>query len=273
MGVLPDDADLRDAMGGDGRAFERLIAPHERKLRALTVRLVGHPDDAADLRQEALVRAFQKLSTFRGDSSFSTWLLSIATHVCLDHLRARARWRVDAQPLAKDDCMAGVSPLHRELDAVTSDPGFHFDVREHIAFCFTCVARSLTADMEIALVLSDVFDFKDAESAALLGVTESVFRHDLSAARRHMQDAFDGLCALVNKTGTCYQCRELRDSTSEPRRGPEPPSASDLSGTSDERWRKRLAIVRDGNLEDGRTRALHDLLFRWIAQHATEPRA
>jgi RNA polymerase sigma-70 factor, ECF subfamily len=267
--VMAHDPDLLAALAGDSQAFQRLIKPHEGKLRALTYRLLGNPEDAADISQEALVRVFEKLATFRGDASFSTWLLSIATHLCLDHLRARARWRVDAQPLAKDDCVVGESALHHDLFAVVADPAFAFDVREHIAFCFTCVARSLTADMEVALVLSEVFDFRDAESAALLGLSESAFRHHLAAARRQMQEAFDGLCALVSKTGTCYQCKELREIAPEARRGPELPSQAELCGSPDQRWRRRLAIVREGKLEDGRSRALHDLLFRWISTHAT----
>jgi len=115
-----EPADLRAAQTGDPRAFERLVAPHKPKLRALTCRLVGNPDDAADLCQEALLRAFQNVHTFRGEASIATWLLSIATHLALDHLRARARWRVDAQPMAKEDCMAKRSSLHRDLGQVVS---------------------------------------------------------------------------------------------------------------------------------------------------------
>jgi RNA polymerase sigma-70 factor (ECF subfamily) len=264
-------ADLRSAQQGDSRAFERLVKPHTETLRALTYRLVGHPEDAADISQETLARAFQQVSTFRGEASFSTWLLAIATHLCLDHLRARGRWRVDAQPLAKDDCVAGASPLHGELFAAVSDPSFAFDVHEHIAFCFTCVARSLTPEMEIAIVLSELFDLGNREAAASVGVTESVFRHQLSSARKQMQDGFDGLCVLVSKTGACYQCKELRDLAPAPRRGPEPPSLGAPSDPTEERWRRRLTIVRDANLEGGASRALHDLLFRWISANATLP--
>ncbi len=269
--VGDEEGDLRAAQGGDARAFERLVAPHAGKLRALTYRLVGNPDDAADLSQEALVRAFQPVRGFRFESSFSTWLLSIATHLSLDHLRARARWRVDAQPLAKEDCVARRSSLHLDLMTTVSDPSFAFDVSEHIAFCFTCVGRSLSPEMELALVLCEVFDLSNADGATALGVTESVFRHHLAAARKQMQTAFEGLCALVNKTGVCHQCRELRDITPEARRGSAPPVLGTAGEPADERWRRRLTVVREANLEAGRSRELHDLLFRWIAAHATAP--
>jgi len=268
-GAREDASDLRAAVGGDARAFERLVAPHTGKLRALTCRLVGNPDDAADVCQEVLVRAFQQLRGFRGDSSFSTWLVSIATHLGLDHLRARARWRVDAQPLAKEDCMAQRSSLHGELMATVVDAGFAFDVSEHIAFCFTCVARSLSPEMEVALVLSEVFDMSNVDAAAAIGVSESVLRHHLSAARKHMEVSFEGLCALVNKTGTCHQCKELRDLTPEDRRGSVPPDLGVPTDSADDRWRRRLTVVREARLESGQSRELHALLFRWIAQNGT----
>jgi RNA polymerase sigma-70 factor (ECF subfamily) len=182
-------------------------------------------------------------------------------------LRARGRWLVEAQPMAKDDCSAGESSLHGELTATLADPSFAFDVHEHIAFCFTCVARTLDAETEVVLVLSELFDVADRDAAVILGMNESAYRHRLSVARARMQHAFEGLCALVNKTGTCYQCKELRDLTPPPHRGPDVPSM----GGPDDRWRRRLAIVKDADLDGGRSRALHDLLFRWIAAHGGAP--
>jgi RNA polymerase sigma-70 factor (ECF subfamily) len=254
--------DLEAAKSGDRHAFDRLVAPHLDRLRAVTYRMLGHPEEAADVVQETLLRAFSRLSTFRGESSFSTWLIGIATHLSLDALRARGRWRVDAQPMSRDDCMTQGSALHGEIAGAFADPAFSFDVHEHIAFCFTCVARSLDADMQASLMLADVLDLPNQEAAALLGVTESVHRHRLSDARARMQTAFEGLCTLVSKTGVCYQCKELRDGAREDGRGPAVPSLAT------EPWKRRLTIVKEANLEGGHARALHDVLFRWIAAHA-----
>ena len=57
--------------------------------------------------------------------------------------------------------------------------------------------------------------------------------------------------------------------TPEPRRGAPPPSIGVATDPADDRWRRRLTIVRDANLEAGRSRELHDLLFRWISANAT----
>lgn len=264
----PNEGDLRAARGGDRAAFERMIAPYHDRLRALTYRSLGHREDAADAAQETLLRAFAQLATFRAEASFATWLFRIATNVCLDALRHRGRWRTDAQPMTRDECLTPASALHRDLAATVHDPSFVFEAREHIAFCFTCVARSLEPEAEMALVLSDVFDMDNRQAAALLGVTESVFRHRLSAARNEMQHVFDGLCALVTKAGVCYQCKELRDYAREGHRGGEIPPLGEREDPPESRWRRRLTVVKDAPPEGGRSRALHDLLSTWIGRHA-----
>lgn len=257
------DDDLAAAKAGDRAAFDRLVAPHLGRLRAVGIRMLGHPDEAADVVQETLLSAFRQLATFRGDASFSTWLVRIATHESIDVLRRRGRWRLDAQLLSKNDCVDETSALHGDLNAAVAEPGFVYDVREHIAFCFTCIARSLDPEVEASLVLCDVLDLTNREAADVLGISESVHRHRLSAARAHMQNAFDGLCALVSKTGACHQCSELRDGAREDRRGPDVP---DLASPPPERWRRRLAIVKEAD-PSGRSAALHELLFRWIATY------
>jgi RNA polymerase sigma factor (sigma-70 family) len=59
--------------------------------------MVTHRQDAEDLLQETLVRAIAEIGSYRGDATFHVWLFGIASHVCLDHLRKKKRWRVETQ--------------------------------------------------------------------------------------------------------------------------------------------------------------------------------
>ena len=88
---------IRKARNGDSEAFASLVEPLEQQLFVYLYRMVTHRETAEDLRQEVLLRAFEKLSNFRGEANFKTWLFGIATNACLDFLRYRKRWRVDAQ--------------------------------------------------------------------------------------------------------------------------------------------------------------------------------
>jgi RNA polymerase sigma-70 factor (ECF subfamily) len=198
----------------DPAAFEKALPAVLPRLRALASRLVGHPDEAKDVLQDALVRATKALGGFRGDASLETWLFSITTRAAIDHLRSRRRFRTQVMVDACND--AG----REQLLGVFEDASVAFDVHEHISFCFGCVGRTLDPEENAALVLREVLALSNQECANILGVTESVFRHRLSAARTKMEAEYEGLCALVNKAGPCHQCRTLREVSPEGRRGP-----------------------------------------------------
>ncbi len=251
---------LAAAVAGDRQSFDRLVAPHLPTLRAFVHRMIGHPDDAADLVQESLLRAYTGLAGFRAGAKLSTWLCSIAAHACIDHLRAQKRWRPYAGSYAEQEC-AGSPEMRQEILDLVADPGFSFDAHEHIAACFTCVSRSLPPLQEAALVLREIFEYSNQEAADALGVTEPVLRNHLTAARLSMQATYEGLCALVNKQGICHQCAGFRNATTRGDKGPPvTPIGADGDGP-EARFRVRLQIVRASPFADGRSKKLHDLLF------------
>jgi RNA polymerase sigma-70 factor (ECF subfamily) len=90
VGPQPPDAELvRLAAAGDERAFAELVRRHERRVFNLAYRLLGREEDARDAAQETFVSCFRKLSTFRGDALFTTWLHRIAVNASYDILRRR----------------------------------------------------------------------------------------------------------------------------------------------------------------------------------------
>lgn len=82
---------MRRVLEGDVNAFEDLVTEHEKGVYAIAQRMTGNAEDAADMTQETFIKAYNSLSSFRGDSKFSVWLYRIATNVCLDFLRSRSR--------------------------------------------------------------------------------------------------------------------------------------------------------------------------------------
>ena len=79
------------AKAGDQIAFEQLVIENQNKVYSLALRLVNDREEAADLAQEAFVKAWQGLSSFQGESSFATWVYRLTTNVCIDHLRKKKR--------------------------------------------------------------------------------------------------------------------------------------------------------------------------------------
>jgi RNA polymerase sigma-70 factor (ECF subfamily) len=80
---------IRQAQKGDQDAFERLVREYDRNVLRLAMNLLHSPDEARDVYQEAFLKVFRNLNSFRFDCSFHTWLYRIVTNVCLDHLRRR----------------------------------------------------------------------------------------------------------------------------------------------------------------------------------------
>ncbi|HLF83644.1 MAG TPA: RNA polymerase sigma factor [Blastocatellia bacterium] len=254
---------VQRARSGDDGAVTELVEPLRRPLFAYIYRMVTHRADAEDLLQDVLVRVLQSLQSYRGGARFKTWVFGIATHVCLDHLRNKKRWRVEAQLEGEREAHANPERIDR-LGALMSHPDFVFEIREHIAFCFSCIGRTLPPEEQAAIMLREVLGFSNQEAAAILELSEPVFRHRLSAARSTMIDSYAGLCQLINKTGVCWQCRGLRELAPEAHRGPDLIQievAPGLSVTPENLFDARLAIVRDADLEEGSTRALHGLFY------------
>ena len=90
------------ARAGDQDAFEQLVLDNQNKVYSLAVRLVGDREEAADLAQEAFLKAWQGLSSFQGESSFSTWIYRLTTNVCIDYLRRKKR-RQEVEPAVSLD--------------------------------------------------------------------------------------------------------------------------------------------------------------------------
>lgn len=241
------------AAAGDQNAFEALLLEHRPKLRAVIRRMIGHPDDTNDLVQESIIRAWEAIGSYRGEASFGTWLCSIGVRQAIDHLRKQKQWRTESQIAYSNEC-SKTEALGSEVMTVLSDPAFVYEATEHIAYCFTCVGRSLAPEEQAVLVLREVMGLTSGEAAKALGVTDSVLRHRLTSARNEMEQRYDGLCSLVNKRGVCYQCEGLRGATPAPQQGSAVPQVRDLD--------ERLQVVRRANVDTGASQAMHDLFWR-----------
>jgi len=86
---MDESALIRAAQNGDARAFEELVRMYDQSVLRLALNLLRSPEDANDIYQEAFLRVYKNLHTFRFDCSFHTWLYRIVTNLCLDALRKR----------------------------------------------------------------------------------------------------------------------------------------------------------------------------------------
>ncbi len=171
----PADADLvRAARQGDRAAFEALVARHQRQVYQLCYRFVANHEDASELAQDAFVRAFRSLATFKEASQFSTWLHRIAVNVCLNRLALKTYPHV---PLRETDATSA----HQELpDAVV--------LRSERATQVRAAVARLPKKQRATLILRVYHDLPHEEIARILGSSVSAakanFSHALGTLRK-----------------------------------------------------------------------------------------
>ena len=260
---IRENALVSNAQNGDHSAFDELVMGCAPRVRAVLRRMIGNPDDVADVFQDSLVKAWESLHAFRGEARFATWLHAIAVRQAIDFLRGKKRYRAGALVFAQQECER--TGAAAEVMSIVASPDFSFDVNQHIACCFSCVGRSLDPELQAALVLREVYELTNDEAAKQLGISRSVLRHRVAEARETMMSRYDRLCALVGKQGVCYQCEALREGAHPERRGPDP---RNVLGTADapreEKWQQRMAIVREAPLGEGVSARLHDKFLRYV---------
>ncbi|MEM7125709.1 MAG: sigma-70 family RNA polymerase sigma factor [Chloroflexota bacterium] len=200
---------LINAQQGDITAFHQLFAEFQEPLRSYLYRLTANRGDAEDLTHDAFVRAFDKLTTFQSKSTLKTWVFTRATNLAMNLLQKRKRWPVDAQDQSKRASVSSPEIFQTYLYLNQYSPNGTYEMREHIDFCFTCIAKTLPIEQQIVLLLKDVYEFRIKEIVAIMDKSMGSVQHLLHNARKTMHAIFDQRCALINKQGVCYQCTEL----------------------------------------------------------------
>jgi RNA polymerase sigma-70 factor (ECF subfamily) len=167
---------IEQALQGDRKAFGQLVRAYERPVYNLTYRMLGNAAEAEDAAQETFLRAYNKLATYQPERKFVNWLLSIASHHCIDRLRRRNR----APQLSLD------GPLPPEW-TVSDTPRPDQEVgrkqqREQVRQAL----ETLPADYRAAVVLRYWYGLSYREIATTMDTTESAIKSRLHRARRMM---------------------------------------------------------------------------------------
>lgn len=205
----PEQEPLKNAFNGDINDFQKLFTEFHQQLKSYLYRLLADRKDAEDLTHDTFIRAFDKLGTFKGESTLKTWVFQIGTNLAFTHLKKRKRWTPDVSAKAKEIVLNNET-VYREIVKVhQSSPSGTYDIKEHIDTCFTCISKNLPIENQVTLILKDVYDFSIHEIELILEKTEGVIKYLLQDARKSMTVIFDSRCALVNKNGVCHQCSEL----------------------------------------------------------------
>ena len=186
---LPDDRALLAAhVAGDPEAFGLLFRRHRDRLWAVALRTMGDPEEAADALQDALVSAFRRADSYRGDAAVTTWLHRVVVNACLDRLRRRKVRAADSLP---DDLQeyAGRGALSTSTSANESrevaDPADLVLDSEQRSLVLRAL-DTLPPDQKSALVLVDMQGYPVEEAAKILACPSGTVKSRCSRGRARL---------------------------------------------------------------------------------------
>lgn len=183
---------IERAYGGDPSAFNRLMAQHENRMYAVALRMCANREDAQDCLQEAMLRVYRAIGSFKGQSTFSTWVYRITMNTCLDELRRKK----NRQNTSLDNLVdMGWSPT--DGGAGPEKQALMREMREKMHGAI----RELPDDMRAAVVLRDIQGFSYDEIAQMLEINVGTIKSRISRGREKLREKLKEYSELFDTSG------------------------------------------------------------------------
>jgi RNA polymerase sigma factor (sigma-70 family) len=194
---------VEQAQNGDREALEQVIKAIQGKIYGLALRMLWHPEDAKDATQEILIRIITHLGTFRGDSSFMTWVYRVAANALLTIRKGRMEGAGLTFQAFEQDLDEGISDAR-----VAVSPGLDeaLLVEEVKIGCTQAMLLCLDRPHRLAYILGEILELEGEEAAKVIGNRPAAFRKQLSRARSEIVGFMQRKCGLVNPQNAC-RCR------------------------------------------------------------------
>ncbi len=185
---IDDTALVREAQRGSGAAFEELVRCYDQAVLRLALHLTGSEQEAQDIYQEAFLKAYRNLDSFRFECSFYTWIYRIVSNLCLDHLRKKQVRKEDA-PVAVDEDGRSYDVLEQVPDVrAAADPERDLMSRELAARIHRALDR-LSARERMVFELKHYHGLKLRTVGEILHTTEETAKNTLFRATQKLRGA------------------------------------------------------------------------------------
>lgn len=189
------------ANSGDRASLEKLILRHQAWIYNIAVRMVFDPQDAEEVTQEVLIKAVTRLSTFRGDSKFRTWIYRITAN----HVLNMKRRGVEKKPYTFSSYADAINgtPDHDLPDPKSVPVDVPLLVEETKVACTTGMLLCLDRRQRLIFTLGEIIGASDTVGGEVMEMTADNFRQCLARARRDLYQFMNHQCGLVNAKNPC----------------------------------------------------------------------
>ncbi len=185
---------IASILAGDTQLYHQLIRPYERSVYMMALSYMKNEADAEDVAQEAFLKSFHHLATFRAEAKFSTWLIGIALNEARSRLRREATLRMESIDDTQDEGGHTLPAILRDWREVPSEALERKEVRQMLQQAIT----SLPTIYREVFVLRDVEELNNVETAAALSITVGNVKVRLHRARLMLQKQLAPLLKNIN---------------------------------------------------------------------------
>ena len=165
-------------------AFEQLILQYERRVYTIAYKYMGNYEDASDMAQEAIIKAYQSIGSFRGDAAFGTWLGKITANQCLDELRKRKKKQTTS---LEDTLELEEGSVKKEIESPAATPEEQA-IRQETASYMQMLIGELKEEYRAVVILRELEGYSYEEIADILSCSLGTVKSRISRARLYLKE-------------------------------------------------------------------------------------
>ncbi|MHC4551630.1 MAG: RNA polymerase sigma factor [Planctomycetota bacterium] len=188
---LDDDTLVRQCQHGDPEAMSCLIAKYQDRIYNSILKICTNRDDAAELTQDTFVKVLESIGSFRGKSSFYTWLFRVAVNLTLNHCRRRLKFSPTSLDAANDKADQDAARISQLLaDSKSKDPAAAAQQKELVQLVTEMIGK-LSEDHRVVLILRDIEQMSYDEIADVLEIEKGTVKSRLNRARSALRELLE----------------------------------------------------------------------------------
>jgi RNA polymerase sigma factor (sigma-70 family) len=194
-----DNELIESAVNGSMAALESLIYRHQHFIYNIALKMVGNVQDAQDITQEVLIKIITKLSQFKKESNFRTWLYRITFNHFLQMKKSMSELATESFEV-----------VEKQLDSIPSqalslleESEMRDEIEETKLACMNGMLLCLERDQRLVFILGELFNVNHDLGANLLNISKDNFRQKLSRARKDLYNFMNNKCGLIRKENPC----------------------------------------------------------------------
>jgi len=200
-----DEILIEATLSGQKDALELLLKKHQDWVFNIALNFTGDTHEAADVVQEVMIKVFTKLSSFKQNSSFRTWLYRIAKN----HFLNMKRGRNEISASSFDQFGQGLNQIKDEsLSNYKYEAEEKLLVKEAKLSCMKGMLLCLNREQRLIYIIGEMFEFGDTIGSEIMEISKANFRVKLHRAKKQLYSFMENKCGLINKNNPCRCARK-----------------------------------------------------------------